>query len=92
MQQSELHKKLRIVNALNLGESACIVFSLAFGIQSHYHRFRLNVAYIGIVPIDYIPSPKGFGNIFPFLEYNSKNKPVFNSFVQRFTRFGRDLE
>ena len=26
------------------------------------------------------------------LEYYNKNKPVFNSFVQRFTRFGRDLE
>ncbi|WP_284653698.1 glycosyltransferase family 117 protein [Flavobacterium terrisoli] len=26
------------------------------------------------------------------LEFYNKNKPVFNSFVQRFTRFGRDLE
>lgn len=26
------------------------------------------------------------------LEYYNKNKPVFNSFVKRFTRFGRDLE
>jgi hypothetical protein len=26
------------------------------------------------------------------LEYYNKNKPAFNSFVQRFTRFGRDLE
>lgn len=25
-------------------------------------------------------------------EFYNKNKPVFNSFVQRFTRFGRDLE
>ena len=26
------------------------------------------------------------------VEFYNKNKPVFNSFVQRFTRFGRDLE
>ena len=26
------------------------------------------------------------------IEFYNKNKPVFNSFVQRFTRFGRDLE
>jgi Protein of unknown function (DUF2723) len=26
------------------------------------------------------------------MEFYNKNKPIFNSFVQRFTRFGRDLE
>jgi TolB-like protein len=26
------------------------------------------------------------------LEFYNQNKPIFNSFVQRFTRFGRELE
>ena len=26
------------------------------------------------------------------IAFYNKNKPIFNSFVQRFTRFGRDLE